>query len=81
MINKNFFYIENTMFSFLTLKRYSFELKDQLRFYFITGCKQFYLQWGRGSTRQQITGQSCPDWLKMTSSRISKPNNGGLSRF
>ena len=34
-----------------------------------------------GITGQRITGQSCPDWLKMTSSRTSKLNNGGLSRF
>ena len=34
------------------------------------------LQWGWG-----ITGQSSPDWLKMTSWRTLKPKSGGLSRF
>ena len=38
-------------------------------------------QWGWDITGQRITGQSCPDWLKMTSSRTSKPESGGLSRF
>ena len=28
-----------------------------------------------------ITGQSSPDWVKMTSSRTSKPNNSGLSKL
>ena len=36
----------------------------------------YKIQWGWG-----ITGQACPDWLKMTSSRTSKLNSGGLSRF
>ena len=40
-----------------------------------------YIQWGWGITGQKITGQSVPDWLKMTSPRTSKPNSGGLSRF
>ena len=43
--------------------------------------KFYHIQWGWGITGQRITGQSCPDWLKMTSSRTSKPNSGGLSRF
>ena len=30
---------------------------------------------------QKITGQSSPDWLKMTSPRTSKPNSGDLSGF
>ena len=41
----------------------------------------FELQWGWGITGQRITGQSCPDWLKMTSSRTSKPKSGALSGF
>ena len=36
----------------------------------------YILQLGWGITGQKITGQSCPDWLKMT----SKPNSG-LSRL
>ena len=43
--------------------------------------KHFQVQWGWGITGQRITGQSCPDWLKMTSSRTSKPYSSGLSRF
>ena len=39
------------------------------------------IQWGWGITGQRITGQSCPDWLKMTSSRTSKPKSGALSGF
>ena len=38
-----------------------------------------YLQWGWGITGQKIMGQSSSDWLKMTSSRTSKRNSGGLS--
>ena len=34
---------------------------------------EFYIQWGWGITGQRITGQSYPDWLKMMSSRTSKP--------
>ena len=45
-------------------------------------CKsKIVIQWGWDITGQKITGQSCPDWLKMTSSRTSKPNIGGLRRF
>ena len=32
-------------------------------------------------TVQKITGQSSPDWVKMTSPQTSKSNNGELSRF
>ena len=32
------------------------------------------VQWGWGITGQRTTGQSCPDWLKMTSSRILRLN-------
>ena len=43
----------------------------------LANCQRFFdIQWGWG-----ITGQSCLDWLKMTSSRTSKPKSGGLSRF
>ena len=31
-----------------------------------TSVADFELQWGWGITGQRITGQSCPDWLKMT---------------
>ena len=41
----------------------------------------YYISWELGITGQRITGQPCPDWLKMTSLRTSKPNIGGLSRF
>ena len=40
----------------------------------------FIYPFGLGTVRS-ITGQSVPDWLKMTSPRTSKPNRGGLSRF
>ena len=39
------------------------------------------IQWGWAITGQRIMGQSCSDWLKVTSSRTSKPNTGVLSRF
>ena len=41
----------------------------------------FLIQWGWDITGQKITGQSVADWLKITSTRTSKPNRGGLSRF
>ena len=34
------------------------------------------IKWGWGIMGQKITGQSIPDWLKMTSPRPSKPNSG-----
>ena len=46
-----------------------------------SGQKIYQLQWGWGITGQRITGQSCPDWLEMTSPRTSKSNSGDLSRF
>ena len=39
------------------------------------------IQWGWGIKEQRITGQSSPDWLKMTSPRTSKPDTDSLSRF
>ena len=39
------------------------------------------IQWSRNFKGQKITGQSSPDWLKITSARTSKPNNADLSRF
>ena len=47
-----------------------------LPFFIVEDLLRLALKWGWG-----ITGQTCPDWLKMTSSCISKLNSGGLGRF
>ena len=84
----------STQYDYENLFRFCGEIKDRhlklqnlkilkdhkMGFIFHDFFSTIQLQWGWGITGQRITGQSCPDWLKMTSSRTSKPNSGGLSR-
>ena len=54
------------------------ELLFRFQFYKFIG--KSLIQWGWGITGQRITGQSCPDWLKMTSSRLIAATSVGFEQ-
>ena len=58
------------------IEKLRFDKLEQINALVKVNINPILIQWGWG-----ITGQSSPDWLKMTSSRTSKSKIGHLSAF